>query len=381
MQINKEMVQRISNLRTCGILANGRSGSDFLQSLFDGHPEVLTFNGFFLFYDFWQKSLCNKVERVDLVDFADEFVGHFIEKLKSRYDLQERKDQMGPNRDQSLDLELEQFKKYVIDYLNLTEFNSRNALLATSLAYHLCLGRDWRTLKVFLHHPHVEDECEFFLKDFPEAQLILMTRDPRANLQSSITNYSKYYPRSAGNFLILDYLKSIFLDTDRYTPKTANVVAIKIETLDRLEIHKKICADLGIQYDTCMTHSTWGGLLWYGDRLSQTKSKDPNSRDILRNGWESKISWRDLILINYFTRQMRFHYGYTSKETAPILWILVPLLILMPLSFEIPYLIPTQIRKAGFSRYAMNWFYYFKRIHFLMGLYIRNARFTSGKYY
>ena len=33
----------------------GRSGLDFLQSLFDNHPEVSQFPGCFFFDDFWSK--------------------------------------------------------------------------------------------------------------------------------------------------------------------------------------------------------------------------------------------------------------------------------------------------------------------------------------
>src|SRR3990167_8055858 len=106
----KALMAHLTRLPACGLITTGRTGTDFLQSLLDMHPQVLTFNGILYFHDFWEQSKCVKSGSFHLPDFLDEFIGHHIEKFKSRYDIQERKDQLGENKDQSLDLDVGTFK-------------------------------------------------------------------------------------------------------------------------------------------------------------------------------------------------------------------------------------------------------------------------------
>ena len=42
------------------IITGGRSGSDFLQSLFDGHPQIMQFPGIFKFTKLFAKTLEEK---------------------------------------------------------------------------------------------------------------------------------------------------------------------------------------------------------------------------------------------------------------------------------------------------------------------------------
>ena len=54
----KKYFDHISKLKTYSILATIRSGSDFLQSLCDGHPQIMTFNGNFLpYYEFFSDPI------------------------------------------------------------------------------------------------------------------------------------------------------------------------------------------------------------------------------------------------------------------------------------------------------------------------------------
>ena len=53
---HKNIMNKLINLPADTIDGNGRSGTDFLHSLFDSHPEVLTFNGHFPFKEFFWES-------------------------------------------------------------------------------------------------------------------------------------------------------------------------------------------------------------------------------------------------------------------------------------------------------------------------------------
>ena len=71
------------SIKSCTLLTTGRTGTDFLQSLLDSHPEVLTFNGHFQFYSFWGESKCVKSGNFALSDFVDfpiyhKYVHHYL---------------------------------------------------------------------------------------------------------------------------------------------------------------------------------------------------------------------------------------------------------------------------------------------------------------
>jgi hypothetical protein len=374
---SKSDIHNLLKLKPYAILHNGRAGADFLQSICDGHPEILTFNGFLVFYEFWNQASTNKVAEVNVNDFLEEFIGKFIFKLKSRYDIQERKDQLGPDRNQSLNVPIDQFKAYGEMILNELGFSAKNALLAITGAYHLALGRSLSGLKVFLHHPHVEEECAPFLRDFPETTLLFMTRDPRSNFVSCINHFQKYYPQAAGNPLIYSYLHSIINDVHRYSKFSKEALVMRVETLDKQEVHNALCAHMGVQTHECMLSSTWGGLLWHGDRLSRTVQVTGLSRDILRNNWEQKLTKRDRILINHYTSAMRDRYGYQGRGNSFLEEVFVPLLAFLPMGEEMAHLSLMRVRANGLKRTVRNWLYYAMRVRLFTNFMFKKRDFSQ----
>jgi hypothetical protein len=105
------------------IVGNGRSGTDFFHSLFDGHPEVLTFNGDFPFENmFWKNSSCVMSNNYVLEDLINELYGQSIYKFKSKYDIQERKDKLGKDKNEQIDIELQTIKYHMLGLLNKLKY-------------------------------------------------------------------------------------------------------------------------------------------------------------------------------------------------------------------------------------------------------------------
>ena len=80
----KAVIERVNMLPWCALVATaGRTGSDFLQSLFDSHPEVLGFNGFLLFDRFWKNSYCaNYPGKVNPSDLGNQVLSNITQQLK-----------------------------------------------------------------------------------------------------------------------------------------------------------------------------------------------------------------------------------------------------------------------------------------------------------
>ena len=196
------------------MLTTGRTGSDFLQSLLDSHPQILTFNGHFDYYEFWENSLCVKSSNFEACDFIDEFMGENIEKFKSRYDKIERKDELGKDCNQSIDIDLLDFKNRFKSIIGESELNALNCLLAIYGAYAMVLDQDLSKKKVFFHHLHHHNRLDRFINDFPSTKIISMSRDPRANIVSGYLHHKNYNPESMDGAHQYFYIKRILEDSN-----------------------------------------------------------------------------------------------------------------------------------------------------------------------
>lgn len=360
--------ERLSTLPACALVALGRTGSDFLQSLLDSHPEVLTFSGHIRFHSFWENSICVAAGDFDASDLLDEFIGKHIHALKSRYDLIERKHQLGEEQDQSIDIDLEQFRRYSLSLLEGEELSSRNVMLAIYGAYAQCLGQDLAKKRLIFHHTHSFDELTRYLRDFPKSKIVCMTRDPRANFVSGIEHH-----RDRNRFEDLDHGAHLYFTINRILNDTApaeiygnEYTVIRIEDLGTREYVEKVAKWLDISFDESMMRPTWAGLSWHGDALSQAGKVAGWSKKVLENGWERKLSRIDKYLMNYIMYFRLKHYGYEHKRINVWDPFIVPLLILLPLSYEFRFFsfkyLASRMRMGDYKTIAINSASYWRRV-------------------
>ena len=81
------------DIRPITLITTGRTGTDFFQSLLDGHESIATLNGHIYIYEFLDRSKCLK-ERINSTfskDIFYEFYWSEIDKFKSEYDQIENK--------------------------------------------------------------------------------------------------------------------------------------------------------------------------------------------------------------------------------------------------------------------------------------------------
>ena len=110
----------LQNLDHFTLITTNRGGSDFLQSLLDGHPEICVFNlNFRFFTEYRPTSVVLKNENMRAVDFIDEFIGKNIERLVSFYNYVENQDSLGPEKNDSIKLGTSDFKKIFLRILQL----------------------------------------------------------------------------------------------------------------------------------------------------------------------------------------------------------------------------------------------------------------------
>jgi hypothetical protein len=380
------VLDKLQSLNVCTLLTTGRTGSDFLQSLLDSHIQIITFNGNFDYYEFWDNSSCVKSKNFELEDFIYEFIGKHIDKFKSRYDYLEKKDKLGENQDQNLNIDIHQFSTYFLDIMNSQEISSKNCLLAIYGAYALVLNQDINSLKLFFHHIHHHDRLERFLSDFPKSKIISMTRDPRANIVSGVYNHKKYNSESMSLAHQLFYLKRILLDSSVLAKYNNIYISIRLEDLGDKMTLQKISEWLEVDYFDSMQISTWGGLVWNGDRISTNKRTGNGfSRSMLNNNWQNILSWRDKYVLNFLMNKRLIYYQYDFQKLSLFSYFSVPLFCLLPMSFEKETLsfdsFIKNIKTNNFKILVTNYYYYFKRIILFLSFYLSTIRGDSCKYF
>lgn len=365
-----KILENASRLPWIALVTIGRAGSDFFQSLLDSHPEVFVFNGHLQFHAYWKCSYCAQVKDPEPEDIADEFIGHFIFKLKSRYDLEEKKHKLGWEQNESLSIRTKAFREHLIALLRLRHISTRNILQAVYMAYALSRDEDIEKKKIFLHHQHNIWNLPDFLNDFPECSVISMTRDPRALWVSGVENWRRYTvtrDNAAHHYAVLKRAVEDATDIHRLGVK---YTVLKLEDLGDENVLRNICRWMGIDYHPCMKYATWGGLKWWGDSLSaanMTKENNGFSKKMVENDWKRKLQWSDKFLLSFFLTPRLKQYNYPVSFYGGILaYIISPLLILLPTTYERRFLSPSylleviqggRIKDAGKSFY-----YYVKRI-------------------
>jgi hypothetical protein len=332
----RRAMEHLQSVPAVGLVTTGRTGSDFLQSLLDSHPQVLMFNGNLQFYaDYLPASQCARRETIVVDDLLEEFVGRFIHRFKSQYDFAERKDQLGATRSEALDVDTAAFREHAARLMEGQPATARNLLLAIYGGYALCFGRDLLATRIMFHHAHRFDELDLFLKDFPAASVIVTTRDPRANFVAGIEHGRSVFTYRDNEKHLYHYLNHILDDSAPCEARRVRYTAVRLEDLPKESTMRAIAEWIGIDYCPGMLESTWGGLRWYGDRVSP-KAIDASEWTPVRtyNDWRNRMSTKDLYLFNALMFSRLRHYDYPC--TTPKWWdrLLVPALLLLPLRHE-----------------------------------------------
>tara|TARA_B100001123_G_scaffold88927_2_gene102209 strand:- start:8402 stop:9616 length:1215 start_codon:yes stop_codon:yes gene_type:complete len=391
---DRSLLESIDQLPWCVLVASqGRSGVDFLHSLFDSHPQIITFNGFLLFHDFWEKSrTVNHQGDIVSEDLVDEFVGHFIHKLRTRYDFVERKDKLGDGQDQSFDIDISVFRSHLIRLVSEREITSRNVLQSVYVAYALTLGDDFSEKRIFLHQLHQIPKIPLFLKDFPGSRIVTMTRDPRAAYVSSYEHHALYNSLKANPARVYKTLARVVKGENVMEPEYGDAYrAVKLEDLHDKDIgegvRRSICAWAGVDFHPCMFESTWGGLKWWGDRMSSSAVYDSGEeafeKSITKNKWQEKLSWVDKYLFEFLLSSRLAHYGYPfRKRSGPFNFVLAFLFIPIPNVYEWRFIGPTALfslfRNNGLGssiqELVLRIYYYLRRVLLYFGLFWKRLK-------
>jgi hypothetical protein len=358
LELNKKYWDLLNNLEIISIVAIApRPGTDFLHSLFDMHPQVLTFDGWLMFHSFYENSVTMygtnkfivgnagavstvKIEEVNPKDFFYEFAWNHIHKFDSRYDTLEKKDKLGVCKNEFNTVSIDTFVNNAVGLLGDEELTSKNALLATYGSFGLSRKEELNQKKVLLHHVHLPSYVSSLSNDFSNIKIIACMRDPRVYGTKINTYLNKLHLSS----ICIGSTNAIFNSTIEGATKFKDNpnVDVRINVLEKLHNQpeltlRSICKWIGVDYHANLLQSTWGGKQWYGDSISTNEIIsifNKNRYKFSQKEWVVDLSIIDRIIIeNLMSYEMK-NCDY-EKETNYYLWfIFVPLFILLPTKYE-----------------------------------------------
>ncbi|MDP7034065.1 MAG: sulfotransferase [Planctomycetota bacterium] len=256
---------------------SGRSGSVFLHSLLDNHPDVIAMPPVLAgYYEFLTE--CSKIPHCDVISlFCDYYEVLFqvdSEKLiigsGRAPGIQLGLDKMGEEGDQKLQVDRKVFEVALREiFEGRSEVDSRFFFQAIHLAYARALGRhfedrDRAPIIVYQLHNPILQRFRRLLADFPQAQALSTIRNPIQSFGSHATAHVK---QGTTNAQTLKYLlqESFYggeplLEPQRKHSRAVRLEDLKLKTRPTLQA---LCDWLQIPWDDALLDSTISGLTWW----------------------------------------------------------------------------------------------------------------------
>jgi hypothetical protein len=340
-------------------MTTGRTGSDYLAGCLDGVKNVMTFSGKFNYQIYFKNDQQLIKKKVLISKFIKENKKLFI------YDKIENL---------NLNIEIKKFKKIFLkisnNYLNRKEF-----FIKLYETYHLTLKRKLVKSNIIVHHSHTRDETNNFLKDFPNAKLLVTIRDPRANLKSGLENWWNLETERKNLQHSYMYLRRIRNDLN-YALNTKNKKKfIKLEQMGSENYKRTILKFIDVKYDNKINISTFANKPWNGDRLSNFKEKIRGkfNKRIIYNGWQKFFSEDDIILLNFLYSGYSKFYDIEKIHITKKIYLFFR--SVLPFNFELRSINNQSIFSIKFIK---NLIYFFKRVVYIQ-LLILNIDLSNEK--
>ena len=276
----------------------GRSGSLFLQSLLDNHPEILMFPGVVNFFIEIHPQL--KSKNTEWEDVIKETIGRWISILEP-YNIHHN---LGDEMTESIWIDTDEIISIMHNKCNLQDFpDSKTLFIALHYAIGVYFNIDLSCIKYIYVHEHTSEFNEANVKDiislFPKAKIICSVKDPRANhlsiykwlskrksIQNKYWEESKYI-KNAYSYMCYRWYRNMLALINKYHE---NFLIIRLEDIHtyRIGFLKSLCDFLEVKYHDNLLRSTFNSKIWSGDNFSAKKSgfRQNNTFD----KWRSELS-------------------------------------------------------------------------------------------
>lgn len=346
-------------LKIVTLIPGGRAGSTFFFSITDNHKNIIQLPGTFNFHLFWK----NVKSINDNKKIAKIFYRSHKEFFDSRYGKIDRLDKLGQNKKKFFKVNFNSFLNYFTNILNIN-FDKYNLIESIHLAYYKAAKKKIsKGSIIFLQIQDVEG-----LRELSElnVEVVYLIRHPLALLDSAFKNWIKY---KNGKFVSLDTFIHFLNRPLNYLGKIIdykknNFYVIQLELLHKYkkQVLTEFCKIFNVPFRSSLYQSTFHGLEWWGDQVSQNFLRGFNSKfknKIIRKNFFCK----DIVIYEKILEKFMSKYNYkkTLKSKKKINLYFAAFL---PFKIELKIIKNVFFHKNYFHLLKYPYFY-FKRFSFL----------------
>ncbi len=344
-----------------------RSGTLYLHSLLDNHPEIATIPGTIDIVELLKiKKNCSALECYEIFKknnpkFFDTSSFNFKDKNNSSLWI------LGDDKKQKILTDENLFKTNFLTALDGRKIEPRNILISLYLAYAKAHNKKIENYKIILMHPHEKKTTLLFNKFFKDTIYFIPIRNPYRAYTSIIKKTKfvnklreiKYYPSGQ----LLDSA----LDINNFHINKLNMYFFKLEELgNNLEaIMKKVANILNIEFNKSMLVSTFGGEKYW----SNSVEKQSNEFDRNRHKDEINLPKKDLKIIYFINSQLINVMNYEKIQLTRTDKIMLPIYCLLPMEDEIGFVKNIEIKHWKII-FKFLIFYFPKRIRLIMIIFL-----------
>tara|TARA_Y100000591_G_C21842105_1_gene706297 strand:+ start:792 stop:1880 length:1089 start_codon:yes stop_codon:yes gene_type:complete len=292
------------------LVAGSRSGSDFFQSLLDGHDEICQFPGL-IHYDnnFKKLFLIDNLKKL-AINFTTQYP-HFFNSKKATL---ERHNKLGKNKNEFYIVNKKKFIKEFIKLMKKNKKNSFGILKCLHLAFSLASKEKINNKKIILINIHLVNYAFEFVNDFDDYHIeILHTiRNPLSAISSPVKNWLKYKKgKNFGPVAFFFHFNLVLQGINDLCNLKKKIRIIQLEKVHKKNkvVMKDFCKIYKIKFNSNLSKSTFQKKLWWGDEISKKYLNGVNKN--YKISIEKKLFFeRDLNYFNYIFKNIIKFYGY-----------------------------------------------------------------------
>ncbi len=312
----------ISHYQSC-------TGSVFLHSLLDGHPEICTIPGVPNFmplissiYDSAEDAF--KIFELSNPKFYDTSKMSRIDQNSSGLYC------LGEAMDEGIITNKILFREHFFQHMYGEELSIKNLIISLYYAYARSHYFDISKFKILLLHPHEREITFIFDEIFPKSKYLIPIRNPIRAYCSSIKLRKEKANARNQPYIPTGQLLSSAVNLYEYCKRNMDICIFRIEDFGskkEKKILKLISKYIGIEYNNSMESSTFGSKTFWGANPSfKTKVFDKK-----RHSLPIPLSRYEKNLFYSLNKEFNLVAGYPMKEfslldsSLSLFWLLLPL--------------------------------------------------------
>lgn len=276
----------------------GRAGGGFLQSLLDGHEQILMIPTELQFHQTWERLRCGPdMSPAQLADLW--CMQTKLTRLRTgiHYGLEEGTNMFTP-------CDPDDYRRRLEAQLARYGTSRRATFLAVHHAYAEATHQDLSRIRCIVEMPAYPQRLPDALQDFPDASVLQIVRDHRANYAS--------YLSQRRPIAVLSELRDGLLVLNRtrasLAPRRFHVVRLEDLHLAHEQTVDTLARWLGVDVHPSLRASTLGGIPWLGN--SSTGQAVRGVSPSVTTRWRSQLGGRDIRVVEAVVGDDLQRHGY-----------------------------------------------------------------------